>query len=106
MNKSADLAAFLTLNPAPAGAHARVSIATVMGVAGARLDMMNISLNVLMLMVVPDAVKVHFIVAAGAAHPVAMDDAADALAEGRATFRAAHADFHVIDGIVHRAMLP
>ena len=67
--------------------------------------MMNVSLDVLMLMVVPNTVKVHFVVAAGAAHPVAMDDAADALAEGRPTFRAAHADFHVIDGIVHRAIL-
>ena len=74
-----------------------------MGVAGAGLDMMNVGLDVLMLMVVPDTVKVHFVVAARAAHPVAMDDAADALAEGRPAFRTAHADFHVIDRIVHRS---
>jgi hypothetical protein len=49
-----------------------------------------------------DPVEPHLIVATRTGDAVAVGDPADALVKRRAAFRATHADFQVIDGIVHR----
>jgi hypothetical protein len=69
--------------------------------AGALLHMMDISRHIFVVAVVADAMEMHFVVAARAHDAVAMRDAADALMERRAALRAAHANFQIVDGIVH-----
>ena len=69
--------------------------------AGVFFDVMDETRDVLVRVVVPDAVEAHLMVTARAADIVAMHDALDAFAEDGAALRAAYAHFHVFNGIMH-----
>jgi hypothetical protein len=76
-----------------------------MRTAGALFHVMDVAPDVLVIVMMSDPVEPHLIVAAWTGDTVAVDDPADALVKRRAAFRAAHADFQVIDRIVHRLVL-
>jgi hypothetical protein len=72
-----------------------------MRMAGALFHMVNVARDVLVFVMMPDAVKSHFIVATRATHAIAVRDAANTLAERRTALGTADANFQVVDGIVH-----
>jgi len=86
----------------PRGGRESVLAPAEMGMAGALFHVMDIARDVLVIVMMADPVEPHLIVAAGTDDAVAVDDPADALVKRHAAFRATHADFQVIDGIVHR----
>jgi hypothetical protein len=70
-------------------------------VAGALFNPMDEAGNVFVGVMMIDAAEMHGLLAAGADHAIAVNDAPNALAKHEAAFRTPHADFHVIDGVVH-----
>jgi hypothetical protein len=73
-----------------------------MRMAGAFFHVMDVARDVLVIVMMSDPVEPHLIVATRTGDTVAVGDPADARVKRRAAFRATHADFQVIDGIVHR----
>jgi hypothetical protein len=74
-----------------------------MRMAGALFHVMDVARDILVIVMMSDPVEPHLIVATRTGDTVAVGDPADAFMKRRAAFRATHADFHVIDGIVHRS---
>jgi precorrin isomerase len=70
-------------------------------VAGSLFDAMYEACHIFVDVMMVNAAEVHRFVAARTDDAITMHDAANAFAECGATFRAANADFHVVDGIVH-----
>ena len=68
---------------------------------GALFDVADEMRGVFVRVMVADAVEAHLIMTARTAHLVAMHDAAGAFTEGGVALRAAHANFHVLNGIMH-----
>jgi hypothetical protein len=69
--------------------------------AGVLFDVVDETRDVLVRVMVPDAMEAHLMLTARAADGVAMHDALNAFAEDGAALRAAHAYFHIVNGIMH-----
>src|SRR5882724_11547793 len=67
-----------------------------MRMAGALFHVMDVARDVLVIVMMADAVEPHLIMAARTDDTVAVDDPADALVKRCAAFRATYADFQVI----------
>jgi hypothetical protein len=69
--------------------------------AGSLFDAMYEARDVFVDVVMIDSAEMHRLVAAGTDDTITMHNPANTLAERGAAFRAADADFHIVDGIVH-----
>jgi hypothetical protein len=66
---------------------------------------MDEACDVFIRVMVIDAAEMRGLTTSRTDDAVAMNDAPDALTKDEATFRTAHTDFHVIDGVVHDDVL-
>jgi hypothetical protein len=76
-----------------------------MRMAGALFNAMDKTRDIFVGVMMIDAAEMRCLMTARADDAVAMHHAPDSLAEDEATFRTAHTDFHVIDGVVHDDVL-